>query len=73
MWRFQPPRFWCSVQTPTMALSFQASLLLQHGDPAVAEAFVTSRLAGDHGRAFGTLPPGVEVGRIIERARPAVA
>ena len=55
-----------------MALSFQAALLLQHGDAAVTEAFLASRLAGDHGRAFGTLPPGVDFVRIVDRARPAV-
>jgi putative acyl-CoA dehydrogenase len=30
-------------------------------------------LAGDHGRAFGTLPPGIDYGAIIERARPLPA
>ncbi|HJQ84454.1 MAG TPA: isovaleryl-CoA dehydrogenase [Candidatus Binatia bacterium] len=53
-----------------MAVAFQGSLLVRHGDPAVAEAFCASRLAGDHGVAFGTLPAGTDVGRIIERARP---
>ena len=54
-----------------LAIALQASLLLRHGDPAVAEAFCASRLAGDHGRAFGTLPPKLDFGRIIARARPA--
>jgi putative acyl-CoA dehydrogenase len=56
-----------------LALALQGSLLLRHGDPAVAEAFCASRLAGDRGLAFGTLPPGVDFVRIIERARPAQA
>jgi putative acyl-CoA dehydrogenase len=55
-----------------MALAFQGALLIQHGDPAVTEAFLVSRLAGDHGRAFGTLPAGVDCVRIIDRARPVV-
>jgi len=55
-----------------MALALQGSLLVRHGDPAVADAFLASRLAGDHGLAFGTLPAGVDFVRIIERARPAV-
>jgi putative acyl-CoA dehydrogenase len=55
-----------------LALALQGSLLVQHGDPAVANAFLASRLAGDHGLAFGTLPAGVDFVRIIERARPAV-
>jgi putative acyl-CoA dehydrogenase len=55
-----------------LALALQASLLVRHGDPAVADAFCASRLTGDHGLAFGTLPAGVDTARIIERARPAV-
>jgi putative acyl-CoA dehydrogenase len=53
-----------------MALALQGSLLVRRGDFAVAEAFVASRLEGDHGLAFGTLPRGLATGRIIERARP---
>jgi putative acyl-CoA dehydrogenase len=56
-----------------MALAFQGSLLVRHGHPAVAEAFLASRLRGDEGLALGTLPPGLDVGTIIERARPKVA
>src|SRR5207253_8740741 len=55
-----------------MALALQGSLLVRHGDPAVADAFLSSRLAGVHGLAFGTLPAGVDFVRFIERARPAV-
>ena len=53
-----------------MALALQGSLLVRHGHPAVADAFCASRLAGDHGLAFGTLPPGIDCATIIERARP---
>ncbi|HEX2039806.1 MAG TPA: isovaleryl-CoA dehydrogenase [Acidimicrobiales bacterium] len=52
-----------------MALAFQASLLVRHADPAVADAFCASRLDGDAGRAFGTLPPGVDARRIVARSR----
>ncbi|MGH3054719.1 MAG: DNA alkylation response protein, partial [Gaiellaceae bacterium] len=55
-----------------MALALQASLLVRHGAAAVADAFCASRLSDEHGRAFGTLPRGVDCGRIIERARPQV-
>jgi putative acyl-CoA dehydrogenase len=51
-----------------MALALQASLLLRHGDPAVADAFCASRLTGEHGKALGTLPRGIDVERIIARA-----
>jgi putative acyl-CoA dehydrogenase len=50
-----------------MALVLQGSLLVRFGHPAVADAFCASRLAGDWGIAFGTLPRGVDTGAIIER------
>ena len=51
-----------------MALLLQGSLLLRDGDPAVADAFVASRLARGWGMAFGTLPTGLDTERILERA-----
>ena len=53
-----------------MALALQGSLLVRFGDQAVADAFCASRLAGDWGQAFGTLPAATDFGRIIERHRP---
>jgi len=53
-----------------MALALQGSLLVRYGDPAVADAFCASRLAGEWGQAFGTLPAGADFGRIIDRHRP---
>jgi putative acyl-CoA dehydrogenase len=55
-----------------MALALQASLLVRYGDEAVADAFCASRLDGDWGQAFGTLPAGVDFGRIIERHRVGI-
>jgi putative acyl-CoA dehydrogenase len=55
-----------------MAVALQASLLLRFGDRVVAETFVASRLDGDHGRAYGTLPAGLDFKAIIERHRPQV-
>ena len=54
-----------------MALALQGSLLVRYGDEAVADAFCASRLDGDGGRAFGTLPKGVDFKRIIDRHSPA--
>jgi len=54
-----------------MAVVFCGSLLVRHAPAPVADAYAASRLAGDGGRAFGTLPPGVDVRSIVERARPA--
>ncbi len=53
-----------------MALALQGSLVVRHGSPAVAEAFCASRLKGDRGLAFGTLPHGLQLKSIIERATP---
>jgi putative acyl-CoA dehydrogenase len=55
-----------------LALVLQGALLVRHGHPAVADAFCASRLGGDWGRAFGTLPPGVDFTSIIERATPKI-
>ncbi|RSM90542.1 DNA alkylation response protein [Kibdelosporangium aridum] len=52
----------------SMAMVLQGSLLVQHGAPAVADAFCASRFAGDWGVALGTLPSGVDTEAIIERA-----
>ena len=52
-----------------LALALQGSLLVRHGDPAVADAFCASRLDAAGG-VFGTLPRGLELGAIVERHRP---
>lgn len=52
------------------ALVLQGSLLVRHAPAAVADAFCATRLAGDGGRAFGTLPPSADLGAIIERSWP---
>jgi putative acyl-CoA dehydrogenase len=56
-----------------MAVAFQASLLIRHAPQAVAEAFIASRIDGDGGRAFGTLPSGTDVRSIVARATPRAA
>jgi putative acyl-CoA dehydrogenase len=54
-----------------MAVVLQGSLLLRYGDPAVAQAFCASRIGGDWGYSFGTLPSSRELASIVERHRPA--
>jgi putative acyl-CoA dehydrogenase len=54
-----------------LAVGLQASLLVRHAPPAVADAFCAGRLEGDRGRVYGTLPAGVDARAIIERALPA--
>ncbi len=53
-------------------MRLQGSLLVRHGDPAVADAFCASRLGGDGGLEYGTLPAGTDFGAIVERNRPQV-
>jgi len=55
-----------------MALCLQGSLLVRHAPTAVADAFCASRLGGDGGLEYGTLPAGSDFGAIIERALPDV-
>jgi putative acyl-CoA dehydrogenase len=52
------------------ALCLQGSLLVRHAPPEVADAFCATRLGGEGGRAYGTLPPGVDCAAIVERHRP---
>jgi putative acyl-CoA dehydrogenase len=54
--------------TERIAVVVQASLLARHAPGPVADAFITSRLAGDHGICFGTLPRGVDYRAIVDRA-----
>jgi putative acyl-CoA dehydrogenase len=56
-----------------MALALQASQLLRHAPSVVADAFVATRLAGDGGMHYGTLPSGTNVSAIIERHQPVAA
>ena len=53
-----------------IAVAIQASLLLRHAPPSVADGFCASRLAADAfgGAAFGTLR-GVDAAAIVERAQ----
>jgi putative acyl-CoA dehydrogenase len=53
-----------------MALTLQGSLLVRHAPPAVADAFCATRLGGDWGHAFGTLPDAADGDAILERALP---
>jgi putative acyl-CoA dehydrogenase len=50
-----------------MAVCLQASLLVRYSPPEVADAFVASRLAGDWGGVFGTLPRTTPFTPIVNR------
>jgi putative acyl-CoA dehydrogenase len=53
-----------------MALALQGALLVRHAPAAVADAFCATRLAGDGGLHYGTLPDGIDVAAIIDRHAP---
>jgi putative acyl-CoA dehydrogenase len=55
-----------------MALVLQGALLVRFAPSAVADAFCASRLGRDWGGAFGTLPDGLDLPKIVARARPAL-
>lgn len=50
-----------------LALTLQASLLIQHAPTCVSTAFVAGRLDERRGATFGTLPDGVEMDGILHR------
>jgi putative acyl-CoA dehydrogenase len=51
-----------------LAMTLQASLLVRHAPDYVSDAYVTSRIEGDWGSAFGTLPRGLGLSAIVDRA-----
>jgi putative acyl-CoA dehydrogenase len=51
-----------------ICLALQGGLLVRHGHPAVAEAFLVTRLDRQWGGAFGTMPDGLDLAPILERA-----
>jgi putative acyl-CoA dehydrogenase len=52
--------------TESLALALQGALMAQHGQADAGEAFIASRLAGNHGQTFGTLPAGANISSILE-------
>jgi len=53
-----------------VALAVQAALLRQSAPDAVFDAFCASRLGGDWGYTFGTLPARTDFDTILQRAQP---
>ena len=54
-----------------LALMLQASVLLQNEHTEIAQTFCRSRIANEHGLAFGTLSPDAPVELLIDRAAGA--
>jgi len=65
------PQFEARRMVEELAVALEASLLVRHAPAAVADAFCATRLAGEGGRVYGTLPSGVDAGGIIDRALAA--
>ena len=51
-----------------LALTTQAAILVREADPAVADAFVRSRLADGHGGVLGTLDKVIDLAALVELA-----
>ncbi|MFJ4758109.1 acyl-CoA dehydrogenase family protein [Streptomyces sp. NPDC088763] len=58
--------------TERLALVLQGALLVRFAPSDVADAFCASRLGGDAGAAFGTLPHSLARASLVERARPTL-
>ncbi|MFJ3668988.1 acyl-CoA dehydrogenase family protein [Streptomyces sp. NPDC090106] len=56
--------------TERLALVLQGSLLVRFAPPEVADLFCASRLGGDAGATFGTLPSSLDLASVVDRARP---
>ncbi|HLY47619.1 MAG TPA: acyl-CoA dehydrogenase family protein [Solirubrobacteraceae bacterium] len=64
------PQFSARRVVEDLAVALQGSLIVRHAPAPVADAFCATRLAGEGGRVYGTLPSTVDAGAIIERALP---
>lgn len=63
------PEWRARILVELMALGLQASLVLRHAPPTMAEAFTASRLGDGCGRAYGTLPLQPPLDDLIGLAR----
>jgi putative acyl-CoA dehydrogenase len=53
-------------------VTWAGSLLVRHGDAVVSDAWISSRVAGDHGGLYGTLDPGLALSDVARRAVPLI-
>ncbi len=53
-----------------LATTWAATLMVEHGHPSVSDAYLSSRIAGDHGSLFGTLSETCDLDHISRRAVP---
>ena len=55
-----------------MAACLQGALLVQHAPEQVADAFCATRLGTEYAGTMGTLPRGIDLRSIVDRATPTV-
>ncbi len=53
----------------TMAIALAGSLVVRHGSDALVDAYLATRVAGDWGAMFGTLPADIDLDPLVEDAR----
>jgi putative acyl-CoA dehydrogenase len=53
-----------------LALALQAAGMIRHSDASASDLFCASRLGGDWGHAFGTLPAHKGLAALVDRACP---
>ena len=58
------------MMAESLALVLQGALLIRHAPGPVADAFIATRLAGEGGFSFGTLPHGADITSILARHAP---
>ena len=56
-----------------LAVLMSASLLLRYAAPAVADAFIATRLGGEWAGHFGDLPSGIDAAPLARRAVPSMS
>ncbi|WP_163833590.1 acyl-CoA dehydrogenase family protein [Spartinivicinus ruber] len=56
-----------------LALALQASILINYGEPVIAEAFIAGRLVPNSGYQYGTLPTHINAQAVIDRATPQLS
>jgi len=56
----------------SLALALEASLMVRHSGQHAADVFRASRLEGNAGRTFGTLPAAARCADLVERQRLAL-
>ncbi len=49
-----------------MAIVLEGSLVVRHGSQALADGFITTRIDGNWGRTFGTIPKSTETDTLVD-------